>query len=118
MVTEPALGLRDISRADLITSAGEAFFLEVNVTPEMSETSTLPMALGAAGRGPGTVCRGLLGQAAARGTRDELCPCATRGYFHAAKRGLPYVANVHTGSVAPSDGLCTRRNQGCAWQRA
>jgi D-alanine-D-alanine ligase len=63
-----ALGLRDISRADLIISAGEAFFLEVNVTPGMTETSTLPMALDAAGRALGAVCRELLGQAAARGT--------------------------------------------------
>jgi len=34
----------------------------------MTETSTLPMALDAAGRGLGTVCRDLLRQAAARGT--------------------------------------------------
>jgi D-alanine-D-alanine ligase len=63
-----ALGLRDISRTDLITFAGVAFFLEVNVTPGMTETSTLPMALDAAGRSLGAVCRDLLGQAAARGT--------------------------------------------------
>jgi D-alanine-D-alanine ligase len=63
-----ALGLRDVSRTDLIISAGQAFFLEVSVTPGMAETSTLPMALDAAGRSLGTVCRDLLGQAAARGT--------------------------------------------------
>jgi D-alanine-D-alanine ligase len=63
-----ALGLRDISRTDLICSAGEAFFLEVNVSPGLTETSTLPMALEAAGRGLGTVCRDLLRQAAARGS--------------------------------------------------
>jgi len=34
----------------------------------MTETSTLPMALGAAGRGLGAVCRDLPGQAAGRGT--------------------------------------------------
>lgn len=62
-----ALGLRDISRTDLIYSAGEAFFLKVNVTPGMTETSTLPMALDAAGRSLGSVCRELLRQAAARG---------------------------------------------------
>jgi len=49
-------------------SEGEAFFLEVNVAPGLTETSTLPMALAAAGRGLGTVCRDLLSQAAARGT--------------------------------------------------
>jgi hypothetical protein len=34
----------------------------------MTETSALPMALDAAGRSPGVLCRDLLGQAAARGT--------------------------------------------------
>jgi len=34
----------------------------------MTETSTLPMALDAAGRSLGTVCRDLLSQAAGRGT--------------------------------------------------
>ena len=63
-----ALGLHDISRTDLISSAGQTFFLEVNVAPGMTETSALPMALTAAGRGLGPVCRDLLGQAAARGT--------------------------------------------------
>jgi D-alanine-D-alanine ligase len=62
-----ALGLRDISRTDLIVCAGRPYFLEVNVAPGMTETSTLPMALDAAGRGLGTVCRDLLSLAAARG---------------------------------------------------
>jgi D-alanine-D-alanine ligase len=63
-----ALGLRDLSRTDLIVCGGEVFFLEANVAPGMTETSTLPMALEAAGRSLGTVCRDLLSQAAARGT--------------------------------------------------
>ena len=62
------LGLRDVSRTDLIVSNGAAFFLEVNVAPGLTETSTLPMALEAAGRSLGTVCRDLLCRAAARGT--------------------------------------------------
>jgi len=45
-----------------------AFFLEVTVTPGMTEANTLPMAPDAAGRGFGAVCRDLLGRAAARGT--------------------------------------------------
>jgi len=57
-----------VSRTDLIVSDGAAFFLEVNVAPGLTETSTLPMALAAAGRSLGTVCRDLLSQAAARGT--------------------------------------------------
>jgi D-alanine-D-alanine ligase len=63
-----ALGLRDLSRADFIVSGGQAFFLEVNVAPGLTETSTLPMALEAAGLSLGIVCRDLLSQAAARGT--------------------------------------------------
>ena len=63
-----ALGLRDLSRTDLIVCGGEVFFLEANVAPGLTETSTLPMALEAAGRSLGTVCRDLLSQAAARGT--------------------------------------------------
>jgi D-alanine-D-alanine ligase len=63
-----ALGLRDVSRTDLIVSAGQAHFLEVNVAPGLTETSTLPMALESAGHSLGTVCRDLLCLAAARGT--------------------------------------------------
>ena len=44
------LGLRDLSRTDLIVDDdGTAYFLEVNVSPGMTETSTLPMALEASG---------------------------------------------------------------------
>jgi D-alanine-D-alanine ligase len=63
-----ALGLRDLSRTDLIVADGQPCFLEVNVAPGMTETSTLPMALAADGRGLGETCRDLLGLAAARGT--------------------------------------------------
>jgi D-alanine-D-alanine ligase len=64
-----ALRLRDLSRTDLIVDAeGTPFFLEVNVAPGMTGTSTLPMALEAAGLDFGGVCRGLLITAAARGT--------------------------------------------------
>jgi D-alanine-D-alanine ligase len=64
-----ALGLRDLSRTDLIVTGPDVFFLEVNVAPGMTETSTLPMALAAAGRDLGVTCRELLRLAAAR--RDE-----------------------------------------------
>ncbi|MFF3437760.1 D-alanine--D-alanine ligase [Streptosporangium sp. NPDC002721] len=63
-----ALGLRDVSRTDLIVDAdGLPHFLEVNVAPGMTETSLLPMAAEAAGDDLGTLCRVLLEQAAARG---------------------------------------------------
>jgi D-alanine-D-alanine ligase len=61
-----ALGLRDLSRTDLIIEDGCPYFLEVNVAPGMTETSTLPMATEAAGRALGVVCRDLLSLAAAR----------------------------------------------------
>ena len=45
-----ALGLRDLSRTDLIvTSDGEPVFLEVNVSPGMTETSAVPLAIETAG---------------------------------------------------------------------
>ncbi len=63
-----ALGLRDISRTDLIVSeSGDVYFLEVNVSPGMTDTSTLPMGLDAAGHEFGEACLTLLGLAAARG---------------------------------------------------
>jgi D-alanine-D-alanine ligase len=63
-----ALGLRDLSRTDLIVDeAGTAYFLEVNVSPGMTETSTLPMALEASGHPFGATCVSLLELAAARG---------------------------------------------------
>ncbi len=64
-----ALGLRDMSRTDLIvTECGEVYFLEVNVSPGMTETSTLPMALEAAGHEFGAACHALCELAAARGS--------------------------------------------------
>jgi D-alanine-D-alanine ligase len=45
-----ALGLRDLSRSDLIIDeAGEVWFLEVNVAPGLTETSTVPLSVQAAG---------------------------------------------------------------------
>jgi D-alanine-D-alanine ligase len=66
------LGLRDLSRVDLIVSRdadGEAtvHLLEVNVAPGMTETSLLPMAVDAAELSFGALLRELLERAAARG---------------------------------------------------
>ncbi|MFJ2028099.1 D-alanine--D-alanine ligase [Streptosporangium sp. NPDC087985] len=64
-----ALGLRDISRTDLIVDTdGLPYFLEVNVAPGMTETSLFPMAVEAAGDDLGTLCQVLLEQAVIRGT--------------------------------------------------
>ena len=43
------LGLRDLSRSDLIVDPdGEVWFLEVNVAPGLTETSTVPLSVQAA----------------------------------------------------------------------
>lgn len=56
-----ALGLRDLSRTDLIVSPDdEVHFLEVNVAPGMTETSLLPRAVSVAGLDLGEVCESLL----------------------------------------------------------
>lgn len=56
-----ALGLRDLSRTDLIVSPDDqVHFLEVNVAPGMTETSLFPRAISGAGLDLGEVCRDLL----------------------------------------------------------
>ena len=56
-----ALGLARLSRADLIVDQdGVVHFLEVNVTPGMTETSLLPQAAEAAGHNLGTLYRSLV----------------------------------------------------------
>ena len=66
-----ALGLRDISRTDLILSDEGAQFLEVNVAPGMTETSLLPMAAAHAGRDLGELCLSALRRAGARQSDGE-----------------------------------------------
>jgi D-alanine-D-alanine ligase len=62
-----ALGLRDLSRTDaIVTAEGTVQFLEVNVSPGMTETSMLPMSVEAAGLELGDVCATLLHHAATR----------------------------------------------------
>jgi D-alanine-D-alanine ligase len=64
-----ALGLRDVSRVDLIVDeAGEPQVLEVTVAPGMTETSLLPMAIQAAGLDLGHVFATLVTRVAARAT--------------------------------------------------
>jgi D-alanine-D-alanine ligase len=60
------LGLRDLSRTDAIVSAdGTVHFLEVNVSPGLTETSMFPMAIEAAGYELGEVLARLLARRAA-----------------------------------------------------
>ena len=66
-----ALGLRDLSRTDLVVdSDGTPWFLEVNVSPGMTETSLLPMAAAGGGRDLGELCRTALERAVARGRSE------------------------------------------------
>lgn len=65
-----ALGLRHLSRVDLIVDAsGEAQFLEANVLPGLTETSLMPLALEAAGHDLGWVYQALA-EAAIRESRE------------------------------------------------
>jgi D-alanine-D-alanine ligase len=62
------LGLRDLSRMDAIVSAdGTVQFLEVNVSPGLTETSMLPMAVAAQGLELGAVYSDLIENAISRG---------------------------------------------------
>lgn len=71
VLAHKALGLRELSRTDMIVDPdGRVHFLEVNVAPGMTETSTLPMAIEAAEMELGTLCRDLL-HAAAERSRDR-----------------------------------------------
>lgn len=61
------LGLRDISRTDaIVTDDGRVVFLEVNVSPGLTRTSLLPLAVSAAGRSLGEVYSELIDAALTR----------------------------------------------------
>jgi D-alanine-D-alanine ligase len=63
-----ALGLRDLSRSDLIVDAeGQVWFLEVNVAPGLTETSTVPLSVTAAGLDLGALMDELVDAAVRRG---------------------------------------------------
>ena len=62
-----ALGLRDLSRTDLVVDAtGVPWFLEGNVAPGMTETSLTPQAVKAAGLDLGRLCADLVRAASER----------------------------------------------------
>lgn len=63
------LALRDVSRTDaIVDSDGTVQFLQVNVSPGLTETSLLPMAVETAGRSLGAVFAGLVERAVSRRT--------------------------------------------------
>ena len=68
VLAHEALGLRDLSRSDLMVDAdGQVWFLEVNVAPGMTETSTVPLAVAAAGLELGPLVAELVRAAVRRG---------------------------------------------------
>jgi D-alanine-D-alanine ligase len=67
VVAHEALGLRDLSRSDLMIDAeGTVWFLEVNVAPGLTETSTVPLSVQAAGLDIGGVVGSLVHAAVLR----------------------------------------------------
>jgi D-alanine-D-alanine ligase len=68
LAAHSALGLRDLSRVDLIVDGdGRPHVLGVNVSPGMTETSLLPLAVQAEGLDFGKMLATLVGRAVARG---------------------------------------------------
>jgi D-alanine-D-alanine ligase len=66
-----ALGLRDLSRTDLVVDRdGLCWFLETNVAPGMTETSLFPQAVAAAGQDFGVLWHSLVDHAVQRGSVD------------------------------------------------
>jgi D-alanine-D-alanine ligase len=75
-----ALGLRDLSRSDLIVDAdGRVWFLEVNVAPGLTETSTVPLAVEAAGLDLGDLVADLVRVAVDRGADESSAPVPAAG---------------------------------------
>jgi len=67
LTAHQVLGLRDLSRTDvMLDETGMVYFLEANVSPGMTETSTFPLALESAGHSFGGACLRLLELAASR----------------------------------------------------
>lgn len=67
LAAHAAFGLRDLSRSDLIIDAeGRVWFLEVNVAPGFTETSTVPLSVQAAGLELGKLMAAVVHSAAQR----------------------------------------------------
>jgi len=69
LVAHEALGLRHLSRSDLMIDAnGRVWFLDVNVAPGLTETSTVPLSVTAAGLDLGDLVADLVRAAIVRST--------------------------------------------------
>ncbi|WP_018684254.1 D-alanine--D-alanine ligase family protein [Actinokineospora enzanensis] len=61
------LGLRDVSRTDAVVSAsGDVYFIEVSLSPGLTETSLVPMAIEASGQSFGALYADLVDRAITR----------------------------------------------------
>jgi D-alanine-D-alanine ligase len=70
VLAHDTLGLRDLSRSDLIIDGdGTVWFLEVNVAPGLTETSTVPLSVSAAGLDLGDLVADLVRAAMVRSTQ-------------------------------------------------
>jgi D-alanine-D-alanine ligase len=89
VLAHESLGLRDLSRSDLIIDAqGTVWFLEVNVAPGLTETSTVPLSVSAAGLDLGDLVADLVRTAMVRSTRPPAAgQAAVRGVGQAAVQG-------------------------------
>ena len=101
-----ALGLRDLSRSDLIVGDdGTVWFLEVNVAPGMTETSLLPLSVEAAGLDLGDVLASLVRP---RGPRRRGRPM-TRADATPRSSGWPSSASGCWASASRSPATSTSR---------
>jgi len=75
LTAHDVLGLRDLSRSDLIVdAAGTVWFLEVNVAPGMTETSLVPLSIEESGLDLGQTCAELCRRAVARASVGDGAP--------------------------------------------
>ncbi len=75
LTAHDVLGLRDLSRSDLIVDgAGTVWFLEVNVAPGMTETSLVPLSIEESGLDLGQTCAELCRRAVARASVGDGAP--------------------------------------------
>ena len=71
LLAHETLGLRDLSRSDLMVDGdGEVWFLEVNVAPGLTETSTVPLSVQAAGLDLGELVESLVRAAVTRSAQS------------------------------------------------
>ncbi len=75
VLAHETLGLRDLTRSDLIIDTeGTVWFLEVNVAPGLTETSTVPLAVSAAGLDLGVLMADLVHSAIDRQASPAASP--------------------------------------------